>query len=981
MDVHDKKLNGGRPLAFLTTKVMSLGQKQRNTYDTGAPANYVAGLGRGAIGFTTRSDIGPARAPDEGEGIVPAAAGRGAGPPPGYIAGGGRGLGGVVLNGPNGQGPMPAGIGRGSGTVGLGGFGREKDENEDYGDYSETNYDEFSGYSARGLFNDVPYEKDDQEADDVYESIDQRMDSKRKERRELRAMEDMKRARKERPKISDQFADLKSQLGQVTDAEWEAIPDIGDHGLKYKASQRKAQIYTPLPDHIIDGARQAGAKVNALDTGTVTPFSGIATPVGAGLSETRGTVLSLKLDKMSDSISGQTVVDPKGYLTDLNSLKITSDAEIGDIKKARLLLRSVTMTNPKHGPGWIAAARLEEVAGKLVQARKIIQQGCEACPDNEDVWLEAARLRNPQDAKTVLANAVRHVKTSVKIWMHAAELEDDVESKKLVLRRALEFIPNSVKLWKAVVELEDPEGARVMLGRAVECVPQSVDMWLALARLESYENAKKTLNKARKAIPTEPAIWITAAKLEEANGNTDSIDRIIQAAIKSLSNRQVVINRDMWLKEAEACERVNSRETCAAIVRCCLEIGVDAEDRKRTWMDDAENAENRNATVTAKAIYTHAIKTFPGKKSIWLRAVALEKKIGTPESVEQLLQKAVGFCPQAEILWLMAAKEVWMNGSVDNARLILRQAFSANPNSEGIWLAAVKLEWENDEYDRARALLERARSQAPSARVFMKSALLERELKQGDKEEKLLKEGIELYRDNAKLHMMHGQFYEATGQSDDARKAYRQGLQYCPSNLTLWKLSAELEERITGPTKARSILETARLKNPKCPALWLEAIRLEGRCENIKGREVLLAKALQECPDSGLLLAESISIAPRTQQRAASLAALRKCDNDPHVCLSVARLFWNERKYQKARKWFERTVQLDPDFGDGWAYYYKFELAHGTEPEQSSVFNRCVSAEPHHGERWCSVAKQTPNRRLKPNVLVKLVVASLELLN
>lgn len=26
-----------------------------------APPNYVAGLGRGATGFTTRSDIGPAR--------------------------------------------------------------------------------------------------------------------------------------------------------------------------------------------------------------------------------------------------------------------------------------------------------------------------------------------------------------------------------------------------------------------------------------------------------------------------------------------------------------------------------------------------------------------------------------------------------------------------------------------------------------------------------------------------------------------------------------------------------------------------------------------------------------------------------------------------------------------------------------------------------------------------------------------------------
>ena len=64
---------------------------------------------------------------------------------------------------------------------------------------------------------------------------------------------------------------------------------------------------------------------------------------------------------MADSVSGQTVVDPKGYLTDLKSVKITSDAEISDIKKARLLLKSVIQTNQKHGPGWIAAARLEEM--------------------------------------------------------------------------------------------------------------------------------------------------------------------------------------------------------------------------------------------------------------------------------------------------------------------------------------------------------------------------------------------------------------------------------------------------------------------------------------------------------------------------------------------------------------------------------------------------------------------------------------------
>lgn len=87
-----------------------------------------------------------------------------------------------------------------------------------------------------------------------------------------------------------------------------------------------------------------------------------------------------------------TSVDPKGYLTSLDSVVIKSDAEIGDIKRARLLFDSLIKSNPKHAPGWIAAACLEEHAGKMVAARKLIKQGCENCPKSEDVWLEAARL-------------------------------------------------------------------------------------------------------------------------------------------------------------------------------------------------------------------------------------------------------------------------------------------------------------------------------------------------------------------------------------------------------------------------------------------------------------------------------------------------------------------------------------------------------------------------------------------------------------
>ena len=42
------------------------------------------------------------------------------------------------------------------------------------------------------------------------------------------------------------------------------------------------------------------------------------------------------------------------------------------------------------------------------------------------------------------------------------------------------------------------------------------------------------------------------------------------------------------------------------------------------------------------------------------------------------------------------------------------------------------------------------------------------------------------------------------------------------------------------------------------------------------------------------------------------------------MIVAVAKLFWKDKKYEKAKKWFERAIALDPLVGDSWAYYYKF---------------------------------------------------------
>jgi len=812
--------------------------------------------------------------------------------------------------------------------------------------------------------------KEDDEADAIWAMVDKRMDERRKEKREENERKEAVKRRELIPNISEQFSDLKRELAAVDESAWENIPDIGD----YTAKRRKEERFVPVPDNMLARAADSMQKMQSIDgaSGTESVQGGVCGGVGGGrqdltaVGEGRSAVVQLKLDSMSDSVSGQTVVDPKGYLTDLQSVTLKSDAEISDIKKARLLLKSVINTNPKHAPGWIAAARLEEVAGKLQDARAMVLKGCELCPGSEDVWLEASRLQKGEDAKGVLARGVAALPKSVNIWMRAANLETDDNSKKRILLRALERVPESVRLWKAVVDISDENDARILLSRAVECCPQHVELWLALAKLETYKNAQKILNRARKTIPTSADVWITAAKLEESQGNEAAPSKIIPRAIKSLESNGVVIDRQWWMKAAEVAERSDPpmTSTCRAIIATVIGVDVEEEDKKRTWVADAEECVKNGSIETARAIYAQAMEAFPTRKGVWRRAAVMEKQHGSVDNMLKILEKGVELNPQAVILYLMAAKEKWVMGDLDAARSILEDAFRKNPESEDIWLAAFKVEFEGGEMERERVVLERARrgGQAASERLWIKSALLERADGQVDAQRRLLQEGISKFPKAWKLHLMAGFLEQIQGNLDGARAAYTLGTRHCPRNPQIWIALAALEENQGRVSKARAILEKGRL-TCNDPVLWRESFRLEHRHKTASA-DSIMAAAFQHHPDSGILHAEWLRTAPRTARKSRSIEALKRLPNDANVVLAVAQMFLADRKRDKALSWLQRAVTLDPDNGDAWGALYMLQSEHGTPDEAAKVVADCVAAEPHHGEVRSNPPPRSPITRL-----------------
>ncbi|KAM7199542.1 PRP1 splicing factor, N-terminal domain containing protein [Naviculisporaceae sp. PSN 640] len=913
---------------------------RRDFLNQPAPENYVAGLGRGATGFTTRSDLGPAR------------------------------------EGPS-EDQIKAAVEKRTRQLGL--SDSKDDDNEDDSRFQDPD-------NEVGLFAGGIYEKDDEEADRIWQEVDEKIARRRQKQREAREKAEKEEYERLNPKISQQFAGLKRALETVTDEEWANLPDPKDlTGRTKRARQARMQRFYAVPDSVLAAARDQGqfgttvaddgsaTETNKEGTGTVTDFA----KIGAA----RDKVLRARLEQESHSSGTATAgsassIDPKGYLT---SLQNTQGAEqsIGDIEQFRKMLKSAVDSNPKQAASWIAAARLEIVAGKPVAARNLIAKGCEQCPKSEDIWLENIHLNDNHNAKVIAANALRINQKSVKLWVEAMKLENDPRSKKKVIRHALDHNPESEALWKEAVNLEeDVEDARILLAKATELIPQSLDLWLALARMEKPENARKVLNKAVKKLPNSHELWIAAARLEEQLGEGHKRP-VMKNAVKFLARQNAMPKREEWIAQAEKCEDEGAIITCQNIIQETLGYGLDEDDdRKELWLEDAKGSISRGKYATARAIYSYAVRVFSTSKTVFNAAIDMERNYGTKEELCKVLDLAVESCPNVETFWLQLAKE--KSGVAEDARRVLARAFSQNPNNENIWLAAVKLEADNNDVQKARHLLELGRDKAPTDRMWMRSVAYERQLGNNETALDLVNKGLQLFPDAPKLWMMKGQIYEDLGKIDEAREAYSTGARAVPTSVPIWLLYSRLEERVGKVVKARSVLDRARIALPKSAQLWCEAIRVERRAKDMDQARRLMAQALREVPKSGLLWAERIlNLEPRTQRKTLLAEAIKKVEDDPILLVTAARILWSERKLDRAQNWFEKALLLDRDMGDTWAWYYKFLLQHGTEEKQVELVNKCVLNDPKHGEEWTKVAKDPKNAGLGTADILKKVTGQL----
>lgn len=871
-------------------------------------------------------------------------------PPPGYVAGIGRGA---------------TGFSTGADTKPV----RFEDDVDD-----DDNLEREEADNDNGLLSSKQNNNDeDDEADRIYAEIDRKLSQKSGAK-----LVEAKKEEEETDLIREQFADLKRELSTVKQSEWENLPDVADFTRRNKRmrliEQQQQRTYA-IPDSIIAG----GGAGKSIDQAT--DFHSI--------SIAKGNLLTSQLDSMVSTSDDKTEELNK----ELAALEERSQ-NLQDLNKGRLILSSLRKSEPNKPNSWLASCRLEEQAKNYNQAKALIAEGCHRLPRSEELWLENIRIHQKtaegsRKCKSIINEALHYSSKSEKLWMKAYDLENstDTMSKRRILMKAIEFIPTSAKLWKLLINIEEDEAdVKKMLNKAVELCPKEWEFWMTLLNLSKYSDAKLILNRARKTMSDSYLVWLAALKLEERENDNITVEKLARMLAKGFKelekHSESLLTRELWLDEAVKADSEGFNKTAESIVITCLKQ-EETSINECFQLADSRQKEHENI---AHYIYRYVIDKFPENIESWLHIFrSLKEGNKNLPKLFSYYSQSLAVIEDNELLPLMYAKDKWVLGKdVDGARQIL--ANYPNNKSEAIYLARVKLELKENCLEDAYKLSQEAISKLDtvSERFWIKHIHLQRFLNYkgllvNDIQEVLAtsSRALDSFPLFYKLYLQKSQILLDMKDPKAAREVLSVGSKKCDRSAEIFISMASIDEvHLNSLIRARSTLEMGILKNPKSEDLWVAKIKLERHHKDAAAARQLVNRALKIFPSSPTIWIQNLALIPKMSRRKpAFLDSLKHTNNSPEVLLSIGVFFWIDGKFSKAKSWFKRSLDADKTNGESWGWSFCFMKKHGTSDELDGLVAEFKDnyEDINKGAVWNSVNKDVKNTNLSAFEVLEIV--------
>ena len=698
------------------------------------------------------------------------------------------------------------------------------------------------------------------------------MEERRKNIKEKNELLNLKRNRNEQPTIRQAFSALKNDLKTLSQSDWESIPEIKDYTLK----KRKLERYIPITD----------SEIIAALNDTIIPLKEEKETTLENVGKAKNSILKMLIDKIGEEKDEKTSVNRLSYLTELNTLNkdnivnpLNSFEGVQDMKKAKLLLNNLILTNPDNPLSWISAARLEVMDNEQIKAREILSNAIEKMKNSEDLWIEYSRLydNDPIKAKDILKQGVTYLPKSEKIYIELVKIEKNNNEKKKILKKCLfEELSNSEILWKMLIELEknNPEIYKRLLLKCTEYFPKSINNWILLSKQCDYEEGKEYLLKAIKL--NEDSFHIRMVYMffeEKENKNNENKENIL----KEIFNKLVEEMKNKKLTNEElisfACE--SESNNCLICNKIIINYTLTNYKKNATYketknvfkkiIEDIKSQEYKYI-YTIKQIYITLLQLNDNKDiELWVQYIDYIKTNISVDEIENIFKEAINKATKdvyKETFYLLYAKILKENNDIDKAISLLKEGYN-KIGKENILFALVKLYDMKNLYKESISLLIDGKNNKKYENNHeiiinlikeyiniddIEKALLECNL--GIKKFPLIDEFYLLNTDllslkSKKENIKDEEFNKYLEQASDVLK---NGIKLIPQSYKLYiKLSNTLFQ-MKQYNQARAIIDKGlgNKNNINCAILYREQILLEIKIGNKNLAKSLLSKAIKK---------------------------------------------------------------------------------------------------------------------------------------
>ena len=730
-----------------------------------APPGYVAGLGRGATGFTTRPDIVP----------------------------------GSSISIPQ-QAPLPAET--------------ERDELDD-------NENEEGLLAPRGA-----QDADDDEADAIFAAIEARMNTRRKAKSTTvsakRVNDPNTIFAKEKERLGtisvDEWAALPEsgdfiakRVKKSNDRErFTPLPDsvlLGSLGIGFgSAGEAREKVLGAKLDSM--NSKSASKNVSVDAQGYLTSLDSMAGGA-ADLAELRKARILLKNAVQSN---------PDNASAWISAVKIEEISN--NIKQAQLIITQALEYCPENEDVWLEAIRL---ASSATEKKNFATQAVKAVPKSIKIWLKASDLeRDDNTAKRILRSGLEENPTSVTLWKALIEREEDAENARVLLAKAVECCPHDIELWIGLARLEDHMEARKVLNKARQINPMSVDIWLAAARLEeAHGDPNGMVNKivdraidqlAQRGVELSRKEWLAKAAECDSTGDVLCAKSIVSATkILKLDEKQddLLI---IWLSDADYYQNENPN-----LSKALLEIAIQRyPNNELVWSTILDHPSNCRESKTRD--FEAAVSACPNSEALWLRYIEFTKETDI-QATFNLLQRALDLNNSNESLWMKLIKLYLDANALDSAVRVAKKACQTI-SSERTWLKYLKLVLRTDR-EKFLQLIEEVFGHFPTSENLW---ILKSKYSSANWETALA-----ACPKSAKLYILAAEFSYQSGNVMGARAILERARRVLPSNEDIWVASIKIEVQSDSMIQAKLLLNRALQSCPTSVVIWNEAIFMEPR--------------------------------------------------------------------------------------------------------------------------------------------------------